>query len=88
MASLDVTYDGKVPPVEFGDFACAEPFSGGDNASVGTAEAAGRRIAQRGQPLHDAGTRLGPGHDPMTRGRGPLPGHDESSREHAGKATP
>jgi hypothetical protein len=37
---LDVggTYDGKVPPVECGDFACAEPFSGGDNASIGTAE--------------------------------------------------
>ena len=32
------TYDGKVPPVECGDFACAEPFSGGDNASIGTAE--------------------------------------------------
>jgi hypothetical protein len=36
---LDVggTYDGKVPPVECGDFACAESFNGGDNASVGTA---------------------------------------------------
>ena len=87
MASLDVTYDGKVPPVEFGDFACAEPFSGGDNASVGTAEAAGRRIAQRGQPLHDAGTRLGPGHDPMTRTRAAARAR-QSSREHAGKATP
>jgi len=37
---LDVggTYDGKVPPVECGDFACAESFGGGDNASAVTAQ--------------------------------------------------